>query len=649
MTELILPVRRDGRLVAPWRQMLDAAAVDGLVDVDVGSAAKLVAEHVDRQLTPLRFIDKSGATRFSTHPSELPDWDPADGPVIATSQRTLWEVATAGDVTDEHGLGSWEDGFRLRRPTTDDQVWRAALHRTTLLDCTLGGLDEIRSHDGLMAIPTLLWATRGSLRDCLTFWNLRALRPVGRGRPPMMLLPIDDVSAWTDLVPSVLARLARPEEFSPDVILASHTVDEADLHRLAAHLGLRASSRGMYAGQNWSAPVRQAPFTYLVNQNVLPWLLFDREYGAGTEVLAHFHQGAGSLRFASPVRFRRVGGRALLRLRSAAFGPYPRRSVAAQGILQAADWYHAALQVGVPTRIEYRFELGLPPLLDVLTGHLRSVASTHELSDKGRLAVGLQAEPPLADLRHPGLAVCVTALTTPRSRALVRDLKRLRAEGFTDADIRQVSDAWGNRGPRSYRSTRDLAGSIGAQATSAAETLAKIGWAERGLEANCPRCGLRSFVPLDTVTGPARCPGCRAAASYTVIGPSLEMYYRLDTFVDRASDQGAVPHVIAAAVLLALDPDTAVLPGVELTFPDGAKAEVDLVGVHAGQIFAGEVKTRPGAFTNEQLDRDMALTARLGADLHILAAPVISPELARRARRRANEAGLQLLVLDASA
>ena len=97
------------------------------------------------------------------------------------------------------------------------------------------------------------------------------------------------------------------------------------------------------------------------------------------------------------------------------------------------------------------------------------------------------------------------------------------------------------------------------------------------------------------------------------------MFYRLNALIDRASDQGVLPHLLARAALQKLDDTSLVLPGADLRFPDGSRLEVDLVGVLRGKVVAGEVKTSGDAFSRGQLERDFRLSKQLKADIHLMA------------------------------
>jgi hypothetical protein len=85
---------------------------------------------------------------------------------------------------------------------------------------------------------------------------------------------------------------------------------------------------------------------------------------------------------------------------------------------------------------------------------------------------------------------------------------------------------------------------------------------------------------------------------------------------------------------------------VDVTFPDGEVAEVDIIGSFGGRVISGEVKTNPLDFTAEQIRRDVRWSQRLDADIHLMAAIGSLPDSAKEQAQNATKtAGLELLVL----
>ncbi|MFJ3205579.1 hypothetical protein [Streptomyces sp. NPDC086989] len=175
---------------------------------------------------------------------------------------------------------------------------------------------------------------------------------------------------------------------------------------------------------------------------------------------------------------------------------------------------------------------------------------------------------------------------------------------------------------------------------------------ERGLGLDCDQCRLHSFIPLQSSGGRAVCPACSAPALYQRENnkKAVEVVYRLNAFIDRAVDNGVLPHLLVIAALQDIDPSTYLLPGVDVYVgDDDRKQEVDVFGVHEGRVLAGEVKVKAAEFSkHDQIARDVELSRRLGADIHLMAATdMIDDALQDEARERCERAGLELLVLHA--
>jgi hypothetical protein len=136
---------------------------------------------------------------------------------------------------------------------------------------------------------------------------------------------------------------------------------------------------------------------------------------------------------------------------------------------------------------------------------------------------------------------------------------------------------------------------------------------------------MESYIELGEVTCQAVCPGCGAAGGYSAdpndpMGPVIR--YRLSSLLDGASDNGAPPHLLGLACLrqYAGDRPLYVLPGALLRAGSESLGEVDLIGYLAEQVIIGEVKTSADWFTENQVKKDLALAARVRADVYVMVA-----------------------------
>ncbi len=653
MTEPIVQISAGGHLDDWWGQVVELARVDGAVNVDVPEDdAVAAAAKLGLPLVPLVQIDRAGPVMWTCHPAWIgPRDEPDQAYVIACAGGQLWQAVATGDLTEEHVADLDVSAMSVQRPRTGEEVGSAQVWGGTLLDRTVAHFAEHSGSNGPWACPAVIWVVDGDdLRDCMYFWNLRALRPLQLASVPMLLLPVDEVEHWVGFDRRVAGLLARPDEFSPDVILCSLSADEAALHHVAGVLGLRHTDDKVRVGQRFPPPPhRQAPFTYRTQLEVRDWFVFGREYGSPTDVDVQLFRDGSRVRFLSPVPFTGAGY-TLIRLSGTPFDGLPQRPSIAALVVPNANWRAGSIQLRTNAVRDYLFEIRVPSLQDAVQTLLGEVTTEHLPSNKGRLGMGLQANADVAALLEPGIYEAAVALTTPRSRQLERELRTLRAQDAADAELVELAARWGGRAERRYRSAQDL-GLVGkAQALGMLEKLCALGWAERGLEINCSNCGVRSFVPLPEASakGQPRCRGCGTVQGYTADSKSsaLSIFYRLDTYVDRASDQGVLPHLLVVAALARRQPRSWVLPSVELSFANGCKAEADIFGVHDSRVVVGEVKTSASEFSPEQIARDVELSTRLGADVHLLAAvDDITEATTVTAKELCDRVGLDVLVL----
>ena len=253
MTEPIIPVKPGGEIDPWWEQVVSLARIDSAVNVDVDPEdAAAVARKLGMDPVPLAAIDRSGAASFTVYPSAVgPEQMPGYiAYVTASEKRQLWEVVGAGDLTDAHLESIPAGSFYTRRPY-EDEVARAQLAARTLVERTCSQFAEHGTSGGPASGPAVVWVTQpGSFRDCVYFWNLRALRPLRFGNQPMLLFPAGQAQHWLHFPDQLAHVLERPDEFAPDVALCSFSVPEPELHQTAELLGLRLHEIGPCIGDD---------------------------------------------------------------------------------------------------------------------------------------------------------------------------------------------------------------------------------------------------------------------------------------------------------------------------------------------------------------------------------------------------------------
>jgi hypothetical protein len=649
MTEPIIPVKPGGDIDPWWRQVAQLARADGAVNVDADPEdATVAAGRLGLELVPLADIDLTGLTVCTVHPSVVgPEYLPGSNAyVIASHKQQLWEVTGAGDLTDEHLESLSAGALSVRRPY-DDEVARAQLAGRTLVERTCS---QFREHWtlGMTPGPAVVWISEpDSFKDCVFFWNLRALRPLRLANVPMLLLPYGQVQHWMHFTDDLAYPLERPAEFTPDVALCSLSVAEPLLHETAALLGLQPHNGEPGTMQDGPAPARKPPFTYRTDLEPRRWLNFERAYGEITDVDVQLFRETTTVRFTSPVSSRGVGA-ALVRLSGAALEGLPRRSAIADRIASGATWSHGALQITACAVNDYLFKLHVPELPEVTDALLSKVTVRHGLSPrKGQAGMAWLDQTDISPLGQPGVFAAIRNLTTPRSKALLKELRDLRRAGAVDEELAEIAAHWGGRAERAYKSAEQMSNMPEGQTADALERLCAAGWAERGLRIDCGACGQPSFIPLSQAPGSATCPGCSSPAAYQT-GSALTIYYRLNSHLDMLSDQGVLPHLLTIAALQRQGAKSHFLPGIDVWFSqdDSDQAEADIFGVRDGQILCGEVKTTASQFTPDQIARDVDLSTRLEADTHVLAATDSIPEnVIEKAKQLCTASGLGVVVL----
>lgn len=656
VTEPIVVVGAHG-LAEPVVTVLRMADVESLVRVDAPiGASRLIADELTLDLIELDAIDMEGDSVEPWGPPVSAVWlGNADDTalVVMDESAPLWQVAAVGYLSPETRAELPAD-LAVRPPMQEDEVARHQLWKSTLIAKTTEELDEHgRTH--VPRGPALVWVTESdSVEDCVDFWNIRALDSLQHpDAAPLLLLPGDGVQHWLNFDKQVASHmLSRPSGYSPDVLLCSHTTPEEQLHSIAGTLSLvpGGPEEVRYTSSWWPTPSRRAPFTYQVNADPLRRRP-TRKWGRMVSIEVHQFADVTRARIPSPVN---IAPHALLliRLWGTALKGLPCRDSVAEMISTGASWRDGCLQLVESSTAEHVLDLRIPSL-DQVTHHLLEQSTQrYELSDKGKMGTALMSRSDITQLLRPNLYEALIGLTTKRTAHFVKELKKLRMEAADRAELEQLAASWGGRSPRMHRSANGMGRLQTAPAAEAMEAVSAMGWAERGLSFTCNHCRLDNFIPLRETQAAVQCAGCRAPGAFERDADGIAMHYRLDSFVDRACDNGVLPHLLVIAALAREQPHSYFLPGVDVWKDgSGSKREADIYGLYGGRLLAGEVKTQGTEFAKPgQLQHDVEVSAALGADIHLMAAiDAISHEVRQAAQLLCDERGVELLILDRAA
>ena len=663
ITEPIIPVGPEVELDNQWRTVVELADVDELINVDCGErAARTVSQLLELPLVSVDAIDQEGPGRFTCHPSTISQedqqsWSQSTGyaggfrPTIggwSYAESTddladLWAITAAGTFVPATA--------RLQGSVTSSNPRQSAgfTSRQTALDRTASQFGQYWSDGGPYTRPAVFWfCDKNPFQDCIAYWNFRALQPFGQESVPMLLLPVEEVGHWILFSERIRELLrGRSGVFPADAVLYSQEVAPDRLRTIAELWGLVEDGRN--PSQEFNAvdviAPRLPPFTYRVDIDPVPYTSWCRRYGMTTRVPIQVFRDRTLVAFNSPVRFAGSGA-TKVKIDSDILSPFPKRPSIARLIQPESHWHDGGIELYQQALSHYEIDICVPQLREVVETLLDDATESHCLSDKGRVGQSITPWWKFERLLEPGVFEAIRSLTTLRSRQVSAELKE-QSEMGEKPDFTQLGNIYG-RLERKSQCASDLCGVEPEIRVVTAETLVALGWAERGCRINCKRCSVTSFVPFHDTTPSARCPGCENSGRYAYSSAGVTTYYRLNSLIDLASDQGVLPHLLAIAALRKRSSDTFTLPGVNVTFDDGIKNEVDLFGVHDGKVIAGEVKTSAADFSEEQIRRDIKLSKRLLVDAHVMACtePLEEGAIAI-AEEVAQEYGVRLIILDA--
>jgi hypothetical protein len=650
VTEPIISVRKSGRPSAWDRQLVETSRIDGLVLVDADpDAAAAVARSLGLSITPINLIDRSGRSQWSTFPGALYEGERRQS-LLLPADDSLWQATAIGSL-QAGPINTYERlGCAVGQARTDDEVARLQFMGTSLLDATAAEFGEYSASDGPWPSPAILWiASKDAVDSCRDFWNLRALRSLVFERQSMVLIPAVGPTNWVGFDDLFRGMLERQTATIPDVAIMGPGITPKRLTEVAEWLGLHATADLKISQVFGQLETRKAPFTYRADLDVRAFFVNGRKYGARAETKARLFRSGTELDFVSPVKMKRQGsGRALFRLESLAFEVYPRRASVAEHLVRNAEWADDALQIAVSIRQKHKLQILLPSLEEILGRILAERSVTYKPSDKGVRAAAFASMDSVELIFRSGVFELVRALTTPRAKELVAAVSAARRNGDSDVAITELISDFGGRRKRLHLSVAQIRSKTPNVAVSDIEDLACSDWLERGFVVKCPRCRITSFVSLNHTTTAGLCPACGTGAGYQCDKCGPIIFYRLAAILDHASDQGVLPQAMVALRVSQIDSSSYVIPGADLTFPDGTTGDADVLGIFQRKLIVGEVKTSATGFNQAELAKNVRRAKSAGADVLLLGCiQPIPAAITESATRLATRAALDLLVVNA--
>lgn len=528
-------------------------------------------------------------------------------------------------------LPGWDDGARWSQAGLSVEVTDSShaamlrqLRDATLIATTADQCGEVWGRSMFSGFALVWLAEPSSLRDALWFWNARALMD-RTFTPARALLVTPENARHPKFAGGLIEHFGGPRKWTtPDIFMTSLTFDRAIQDDLVSEIGFSVVPRDAKISAHIGR-ARKSDDEVTVATAIDPfyYLLAERGPGRSTVGTMLVTRPKSILRMQSPVTFAGpIGGHVRVRVARPDFLNVPRRQPVASLLIANSEWRFGGLEIESNPRSEYHLEPSIPPRSEIFEAALSAVGITFELSQPGRLAQAVSTANASDLFLNLAMHRVVGALTTPRSKNLVRELNSQLTPGLPADVIAAIADALGPRLDQVVKSAQEVTGKAGRKLSEVARCLEQLvasSLADRGLKVVCAQCGLTSFVPLVTTQRAPVCPACGAPAIYTT-NPKGELlvHYRLNPLLDRASDHGVLPHLFVRAALPAPQSHSLLHFGANISRDGHEIGEADILGYIGTSVVCGEVKTSSAGFTANELRRSVRLSDEVQADEIIL-------------------------------
>lgn len=660
MQEPIVPLSKRGRVSRGWASLLGGPAPpDQIFNVSelALDSAKIEARR-GAQLASIKMLDPGYWSVF--HPLGVHSADEIVGMQVLLPKRPqLVDWTSVGTIADETEVAQWKQlGAHL--VVTDDRLALALaqLSGQTVLEKTLHQCGELLVENPTSA--TVVWLTEpNSYRDCLEFWNRRALMMRGYDRD-LAVMTTTDVFSRPEFIRALTAWLNNRRHTSkPTFVLASRSISKDTLRNLASSVGF-AIDEGKQMTTSYRMGRANPDPPEGISVAITKFFPFSSKVlsGVRTATTVQMFRDKTTIRASSPLRSNPMYGFGPCRLRLS--GPAelraPKSPSVAKLFHKAAEWVQGELEVPFDQTPDLNVDIAVPLQQAILEAALSDRGLVVELSPPGRYAQAvlgrLEAAQVFSDMQ---VVRVVGALTGPTSKRLVQELTRqIKLSGEQAETVAARLGPRLNRVALMAKQVREVAGTNPAsldlpKVVEILDRLAVAGLVQRGFMTECRTCGVDSFAPIPEIDPVATCPACGSRARFAGDTTGPQLHYRLNALLDQASANGVLGHLYAAAALRREDQATFLMPGASIRRPSGKPSETDMLALNGDRITSGEVKQSAKGFSRTQIRKDIALSAEIGASRHLMVCLERLPEeITTQASELTAKAGLQLVVLDGS-
>lgn len=657
--EPIVPMR-DGRVSDDWRMLLDLVPVDYICAVSGTPQDRItLQDQLGKQVLTLEQIQPGVASLHAT--ATQPFRERPSNTIGASRDDPIISLTALGAAWDKDQLTAWQRAGQtvFPQPIGLAQLVGAQLNDSSLIAATGRQCGETTVH-GITGGPLVVWLARpDSFEDALWYWNFRSLIPLTLAHfPSCLIAELEPGADLRSIFDSTCRR--QPYLYTPDVVVYSRSVDRTAALGLMTAMGFVEDTSRQFSMEYSTQGVERTSALSVAYADPIQLVVRNRDLGQRAVILTFLRRKGTIITVESPVRFRQgVGGQVRIRFSGPTAFQIPESPSAARLFHENAVQAQGYIELTTRPANNYTLQINIPDRMSVLSAYLGDRLLTYRISDKGRLAAGIEnVMPDIARLRNGIALKVIDALTTHRFEYELKEVARQFSD-FEPEQREAIARALLNvrqecKSAESIFSEMRMKGVDVDRATvgTALTLLIDAAMVLRGLQADCRLCGMTSFMELSATTAPAVCPGCKAQAAYTLdTSAQPVIHYRLNALLDRASDQGVLGHVVVTGALRDLygDQDVINLPGVDITTPHGITKEADSLALVAGEVWLGEVKARADAFTPAQIERDLALADAVGAKTYLIVclegvdqATITSTLMTVVAK------GLQLAVLDSA-
>jgi hypothetical protein len=651
LQEPIIPVPTSGRLPSFWAQVLELARPDVLVTIGQFEGGRIAKLGRDAHINVIHEGEFRRHRPPTIHPLGVHSLEEANSLTVLVPRRNrVCEVAAAGSL-DPSDFDEWH----RYGPDVQFAPEAAALADAQLLGQTPAALTvhqcgELTLQGGFPM--GLVWiAAPGSLTDATLFWNWRALMPISL-QPTFAVL----LDAATAALPRFAEALRRqlsgtPGRGRPAFTVCSRTVSREDLRQLVTAWGFAEHTQDSVQMQLGRQP--DSDLTDVTAAiNFRPFVPTSRTSGVRERVVTQLYRPTTTILAASPVhRNPQIGGTIRVRISGPAELNFAGSHAAAKLAHPNALPSDEGIELETFLQPSYQLILSIPERQDVLAAILGERGITSQISDKGKYTRGIQRlTTDLEMYSDAGLGSVIAALTRPRSNHVLVALRKSMPT-FTESALLDAAASLSSDAVRSFRRLSEIASATKLSTAKAAPLVGQLlrrRMAERGVCTACNECGMRTFIPLEHAAEPAICPGCTSAAEYE-ISPGFDpvIYYRLNSLLGRASDQGVIAHLFGIAGLLRRDPAAFVLPAADLFEKGKHVGEADILALSGSDLLFGEAKSSASDFGARQLARDTKFAKLIGATTYVaVCTEALDREMEDDAYDAAREHGLRLVIID---